>query len=276
MMQPPESPAWPDTPPALWRTGLGFGLFAALYLVMTSIWYVLLPAPADPQGLTLMMLSSFGAALAAVALMMQILHQRSLLTLIGPPVEALRQAFRVGRAVALLLGLVWLMPLPRDLAPIRYMPLGDWAALLPLALPLLAIQVTAEELLFRGYLQSRLSARFRSPLAWALVPSLVFGLLHYQGQAGANGWLFVLSATAFGLAAADLTARSGTLGPALALHFVNNVFAVLLMSLPDGLGGLALYHLPVVASDPALRPFIPIDLATTLVIWLAARLVLRR
>ncbi|QPM91787.1 CPBP family intramembrane glutamic endopeptidase [Pseudooceanicola algae] len=280
-MTPPPARAplpelWTDAPVALWRTGLGFILFALFYVAFSAVWFLAMPQPQDPQGLTLTMLGSFIVAILAVALMMRTLHQRPLVRLIGTPDIALRQGLRCFGAVMLMLGLVWMMPLPRDLTPIRYMSLPDWARLLPLALPLLMIQVSAEELLFRGYLQSRLAARFASPAIWALLPSVLFGALHFQSSAGDNGWLFVLTATVFGLAAADLTRRSGTLGPAIALHLANNIFGVLLLALPDGLGGLALFHLPVASADPALRPFIPIDLATTLVLWLTARLVLRR
>ena len=81
----------------------------------------------------------------------------------------------------------------------------------------------------------------------------------------------------FGILMADLTARAGTLGPAIAVHFVNNIVALLILGSPSGLYGLALYLLPYELSDvTALRPWLLVDCATTLVLWLVARLAIRR
>ena len=76
---------------------------------------------------------------------------------------------------------------------------------------------------------------------------------------------------------ADLTARSGSLGPAIAVHFCNNVSAILVVSLPDDLSGLALYLTPFGMQDTdALAAWLPVDFAMMLVFWLAARLAIRR
>jgi hypothetical protein len=81
----------------------------------------------------------------------------------------------------------------------------------------------------------------------------------------------------FGVLAADLTARAGTLGPAIALHFFNNIIALLFISLPDSLSSLALYVLPYDMSDTdVLRQWLLVDFAVMIVGWLAARLALRR
>ncbi|KAA2312526.1 CPBP family intramembrane metalloprotease [Pseudooceanicola sediminis] len=296
-----HAPHWQDDPAALWRTAAGFGIFTVLYVVLLSLWFIGAAglfglgdptravqtgtpgadaaggdALASGAAATLLFLGSFAAALVALTLMLRLLHGRGLAALIGPWPLAGAQFLRVAGHVALLQAIVWLLPMPADLRPERHLGLAPWVGLLPVALPAILIQIAAEELLFRGYLQSRLSARFANPLVWMVLPSLVFGALHYQGAAGPNGLWFVASATLFALTAADLTARSGTLGPALALHFINNVLAILFIGFGDELGGLALYHLPVEASDPALTPLMPLDLATTAVLWLAARLALRR
>ncbi len=52
------------------------------------------------------------------------------------------------------------------------------------------IQTGAEELVFRGYLQQQLAARFASPLIWMVLPALIFGAVHYDpATAGPNVWL---------------------------------------------------------------------------------------
>ena len=147
--------------------------------------------------------------------------------------------------------------------------------LLPLALLAVLIQTSAEEILFRGYLQQQLAARFRSPVIWMVAPALLFGVLHYRPDAGANGGLIMLWAAGFALAAADLTARAGTLGPAIGLHFMSNASA--LLSAEGTLSGLALFRLQIDMADPvALRPYLLIDATMILIGWLAARLAIRR
>ena len=149
---------------------------------------------------------------------------------------------------------------------------------LPIALLAVLVQSSAEEIIFRGYLQQQLGARFRSPWVWMVVPSVLFALAHYDPQAaGENVWLIVIWAGFFGAAMADLTARAGNLGPAIAVHFVNNALALLVVALPDQLGGAALYLLPFGLSDvEAMRAWMPVDFVTTFVMWLVARLAIRR
>ena len=158
------------------------------------------------------------------------------------------------------------------------LPLGRWTALLPLSLLAVLVQVSAEELLFRGYLQQQLAARFASPLAWMVVPSALFALGHYSPEtAGDNAIWFVLWAGIFGMLMADLTARTGTLGTAIAVHFVNNVIAMLFTAMPDNLSGLALYVMPFATSDAdAVAQWLPVDFAIMVTSWLAVRLALRR
>ncbi len=87
----------------------------------------------------------------------------------------------------------------------------------------------------------------------------------------------MLWATLFGLAAADLTARAGTLGPAIALHLVNNFNAIALAAPEGAFDGLALYTYPFsLASSEALIAWAPIDLMILFCSWLTARLALRR
>ena len=110
------------------------------------------------------------------------------------------------------------------------------------------------------------------------LPALIFGALHFEPSvAGPNAWFLVLSATLFGLAAGDLTARSGTLAPAIALHFFLNFSGLLYVSPGDTLYGLALYTYPFKLSDPTLLPmWMPYDLMILLCAWLTARLSLGR
>jgi hypothetical protein len=75
---------------------------------------------------------------------------------------------------------------------------------------------------------------------------------------------------------ADLTARTGNLGAALAFHFANNAVALLFVGIAGNLDGLALWSLPIDLKDSdAVRPALILDFATMIVSWLLARLSLR-
>lgn len=277
----------------LWRLGLGLGLVAACYLALGYSYFILLAGLVTPQDWPalvqeidtgssargmLAILASFGFIIISLALVVTLLHGRPLATLFGTGRVFAAQSLRVGTALTGFAVLLWVLPEPLLLQPFQNMDYLRWLALLPLSLPLVLVQVTSEELLFRGYAQSQLAARFTNPLVWILLPALAFGALHYDtAAAGSNAWALALGATLFGLAAADLTARSGTLAPAIALHMFVNTTALLYLAPGDRLYGLALYTYPFELSDPSLLPvWLPYDLMILLCAWLTARLSLGR
>ena len=195
-------------------------------------------------------LFSFSALVIAVLLVTRTLHKRGLGSLLGPDPGRVRADFVLAfhvlfPAFALLLILLLVLnPAEPNL------PVGRWLLWLPLSLPLLLLQVAAEEIVFRGYLLQQLAARFRSRWIWLVLPAALFGYLHFNpAENGANAWLVAFNTGLFGLIAADLTARSGNLGAAIALHFVNNLFALLIVALPGDMNGLSLYVAG--ALDPA-------------------------
>jgi hypothetical protein len=108
------------------------------------------------------------------------------------------------------------------------------------------IQTGAEEVLFRGYMQQQLAARFSSPIMWMMLPSAIFAALHYQPEImGDNTWLMMGAVFVFAVLAADLTAVTGNIGAAWAMHFVNNALAILVVATDGPLSGLALYIAPI-------------------------------
>ncbi len=279
--------------PEIWRVLLGAGLIVAVVVALNAALAGVVSTMAPdfwrheitggPMGTTpmsmLLLLLSFGFFTVGAGLAAMALHNRSLLSLIGPLGPALSQ-FRVVMLmlVAVSVAIMILPPYATNLGLEPNLAPGTWVTLLPLSLGALLFQVSAEEILFRGYLQSQLAARFQSPWIWMGVPALLFALGHYMPEeAGENALLITLWAGVFGLMMSDLTARSGTLGPAIAVHFANNITALLFISVTDSMSGLALYVSPAAADDPALiRAWLPVDFASMLVFWLAARLALRR
>ncbi|PYG29233.1 CPBP family intramembrane glutamic endopeptidase [Pelagimonas varians] len=257
------------------------GVFALAQAVMTADGYLAFVAAIERGETafgTLAILILMGGMAAGVLVAVELVHKRSFFGLFGPLGPMLEQFRCVTRAIAGLMALFVVVTLLIDRqGVVAGMPLGTWLMFLPLTLLGLLIQVAAEELVFRGYFQSQLAARFQSPLVWLVVPSAIFALLHYHPEAlGGNAWLAVGWAFAFGLAAADLTARTGTLGPALAMHLVNNFVALGLLSIQGELSGLSLWHLPYGPGDEvALRAQMPSEFLIILIYWLSARLALR-
>ena len=277
--------------PELWRLLLGLGMIAGFTLACNILFggvlrgmgpaaFELVAAQGRTPASMLVLLASFGFLALGTALAALQLHGRGFASLIGPAGPVLRDFWKVARALILLSGALLLLPpwggeemaLRPNIAP------GLWALLLPLSLCALLIQVSAEEILFRGYLQQQLAARFAHPAVWMGVPSALFAFGHYlPAEAGDNAVIIALWSGVFGLLMADLTARAGNLGPAIAVHLVNNASSLLIISLPDTLSGLSLFTVPFSVSDPdAIRTWMPVDFATMLVGWLAARVALRR
>lgn len=264
-------------------------VFLGLSWIYSNAIGILAPASAwGPDGLgveqattpwgVLINLFVFGMLIIALWLAVLLVHDRSLRSLLGPIRLAWRQFLHVLAVLLVLHAGLALLPAPDAMVPVPNLEAAIWLRFLPLALLGLVVQVSAEELAFRGYLQSQLAARYRHPAVWLGLPTALFAALHYTpAQSGENAWIIVIWAGFFGLAAADLTARSGTLGPAIALHLVNNAAAILLVAPMGGFDGLALYSYPFfIDATETLRLWMPIDLMLLLCSWLAARLALRR
>jgi len=234
-------------------------------------------AAIDTPAATLIVLFSFVFMTLAVWAAARLMHKRGLASLIGPLGPALRDFIRVTGAMLVLQGVFFLLPFGKaDM--VANLPLSTWAMLLPLTAIGIFVQTSAEELVFRGYLQQQLAARFASPLVWLLGPSILFGLVHYDpATMGDNTWVVIAWAAIFGLSAADLTARAGNIGPAVGLHFANNFGAMTLVSLDGPLSGLSLFKLPFSGADTEVLPtLLWLDLGAIGVMWLLARLVIRR
>ncbi len=273
--------------PALWRLLIGLVLVAAMLIIGANLLFVVaLWNGADPHTLSagqtpgsmLAVLGGFAFVSLGVIFAARLMQWRSAVSLLGPMPRVLYQFRRTLVFMALLLVVLMVLPPFGMGIPLEpNLPLGQWLHYLPLALICVLIQVEAEELLFRGYLQQTLAARFNARWVWMGLPSALFAYGHYLPQeAGDNAVLIAVWAGIFGLLMADLTARAGSLGPAIAVHFANNIVALLIVGSPSSLGGLALYLLPYEMSDAEqLRPWLMVDFAVMLVSWLTARLAIR-
>lgn len=244
-----------------WRTALGLVLIAVIFIassfgiVFAAARALGLPgwqvARADTPITAAAYFLTFAGFHLGLALVLPLLHRRGYASLFGPTrrLTFSHFAFGAGATFGVAAGLYALMALehlvlPEGVSPplSRNLALAPWLAWLLPALALIFMQTLAEEALFRGYLLQQLRARFRSPLIWAVLPSLAFGALHYDAQTYGplNASAYVVNATVLGTLAAFITLRTGNIAAAAGLHFGNNAMLVLI-GLQGTLDGFSLF-----------------------------------
>lgn len=272
---------------ALWRLGLGITIFAAVILALAagfgliSLFLLGLSETAigdaffggDPSGV-LIGLATFILWWPALWLALRLAHRRGFSQIFGPSGRVSARRFGRGAGIAAILaGGAILTAAALTGAPERSgLPVTDWALFALLALPLIFIQSAAEELVFRGYLLQTLGARFGHILAWGVIPSVLFGVLHWSPAGGAlDGILTVLITGLSGFAFAVITARSGDLSLAMGLHFGLNAVTLIFAAPAGPLDGIALTRW----TGPQ-TPLLALDLAILLAVLAAAALWARR
>lgn len=278
----------------IWRVIVGCLLGTVIYYIstlyflslvagtqgMSTVEYIACLTEIISPSTTAITLFSFVFMMLPVFLITETLHKRRWHTLFAPWRMELKVFIAVTSAL-LTLGLaIELLP-PWTYSLLEWNPnlgFARWVVLLPVALLAVLIQTGAEELVFRGYLQSQLAARFNSPWVWMVIPSAIFGYLHYDPATWGDGAIWpVLWAFVFGLCAADVVARSGTLAAGIAFHFVNNLYPLVWAGIPDYLSGFALFHLPWTSKEMLeANPMLLTDFLFVVCSWLMIRLVLRR
>lgn len=281
--------------PQLWRLVLGTGLALVLWMGSSALivgaaagivgatqgpmavmpWLAGLATPAQP-GQVILLLSTFGGLFVGAMVAAAALHFRGPGSLFGPWDQWLRGFLTALAVIFPIYGLLVALSFLGG-APEPNLEFGRWALLLPVGLVLLFIQTGAEELFFRGYLQQQLAVRFTSRAIWMWGPALIFALLHFNPDAGPNLPLVLLAALTFGLVAADLTERTGSLGAAMGLHFGNNFFGLFIVAVADTITGLALFVSPVELGEAGIQSLsMAGSVLIMLLVWaITARLVSR-
>ncbi|OUS07520.1 hypothetical protein A9Q96_06320 [Rhodobacterales bacterium 52_120_T64] len=279
----------------IWRTILGLALVFALFLLTTlslGIGTAFLGEYIQPglgQNLmreveegrtifaTVASLALIATMIPALWLVLRFLHKRSLHTLLGPTGNINWRLWRGAASIILALAAIDATTTFFAAELIQQMPLARWLTWLVPALILLFLQTTAEELVFRGYLQQQLAARFKSRWIWWLLPSVLFGLAHFNPTLfGGNAWIVVAITTLTGLILADVTARFGSLSPAMGLHFANNLVVMLFMNSPGQLSGMSFYLYDIDLQSPQLKTAMLISLASMLFGYGIFMLIMRR
>lgn len=267
--------------PELWRLFLGlltilFGyaggvailavlLFAAVGPLEFFGWVRRVQSPTEPVPTLLLLATFYGMALGAI-LAAGACHFRGPGSLFGPRGETLR-GFLTACVVALPLYLGLTAFGAYFDAPLPNLAWADWLGWLPYALPLILVQVSAEELIFRGYLPQQLAVRFRAPWIWFGLPAAIFAALHVNPAVPLQSNAVVIaSAFLFALIATDLTRRTGSLGAAIGLHFVNNATGLLTISVSGTITGLSRWVTPDDIATVGLGAA-ALDLAFFVVLW---------
>jgi membrane protease YdiL (CAAX protease family) len=243
------------SPPRLWTVFVAyavafvaiviFSLFAAQ--ILKSI-YPDLPDPALFEGLRGLIAGGLASSLAL--LFTVALFNRPL----EPVLLRLVPGWETGRALAVMI--VGMLALGQCLDSFTMLAgLGDRGALAAirgalaqadapeLFLAVLVIGVvagSAEELFFRGYMQTRLGQRM-PPVAAVLVTSAAFGLMHLE-------WIHALLAFVIGLYLGWITEVAGSALPAIACHVINNTLFTVLAALVGTVGGVGLNAVLLLAS----------------------------
>jgi len=215
----------------------GLGIRESLGAMQTFI------ESSSPASVTFQ-LATFIGIWPAIWLALKFLHRQSFGTLFSP--ESGIRWGDFGRGIALAAGF-WCVSMLIGSAiaglPERTdLPLATWAAALaPLAV-MVFLQASAEEMIFRGYILQQLAARWRTPLIWGVLPALLFGLAHYSsGSKLGVGWEYVAVTLLFGLSAAALVWRTGSLAAAMGLHTGMNVISLSATGLEGVVEGTQLY-----------------------------------
>lgn len=282
--------------PQVWRLCAAILVIAAVYILFTLLVFFCVGVIQQTTGIDfqlkgvsaakfdtpyamMALLATFGGVTLGVMLAVRWLHKRGFMSVLGGDVQVTwQQVLKTTHIIVPLFALFLILNVLFN-PPISRIGFFQWATWLPLAMPLLLIQTSAEEIFFRGYLMQQLAARFSSRWVWMVLPSAVFGLMHYNpSELGSNVWLVVIDTAIVGIIAADLTARCGTLGPAITFHFFNNFFAMILLSVNGSMTGLALYVTPYSAANTkTLGTLLIVDIVFNLVGYLIyARIMTRR
>jgi hypothetical protein len=172
------------------------------------------------------MLASW-AFLAGIFLAIRFIHLRKFLSLVTPlrklDWKRLFQGFVVWFVLAAMVAIVESL-----FHPGRYVLTLDLGAYIPfvlLAVILLPIQTSAEELFFRGYLLQTLGLRIRNIWILSAISGIVFMLPHLLNpEARLNFILMGLYYFCIGATMAFITLKDGRLELALGLHAANNLF----------------------------------------------------
>jgi membrane protease YdiL (CAAX protease family) len=216
-----------------WRYLIAIILILWFWLIMGSVPYLavlLLRLETDPLWNFTGLMATYWFLLIGLWAAVRLVHQRRFRTLITPARridwKRVLQGFGVWFGLSALTTLADYLVRP-DFYTYTFQP-SKWLPFALLALVLVPLQTSSEELLFRGYLVQWLGRILHTKVALVLLSGFFFALPHFvnpEMQAG-----FTLMAAYYFLTGAFLawiTLMDNKLELALGVHAANNLFAAL-------------------------------------------------
>ena len=175
-------------------------------------------------------MSSFIPLLVTTLLAVRFIHLRPLRTLITAEPHIRWRKFFAGAGLWLLIAAL-ISIVEALLYPGRYVltfQAGTLISFAVLALILIPIQTSAEELLFRGYLLQWMGLRLKNPWVLAVLNGALFFLPHFANpEMATNSILIGLGYFVMGFFLTFITLRDNGVELALGMHAGNNLFTAL-------------------------------------------------
>ena len=247
----------------IWRICLGLFLIAIIYASSSFGWFIALDRMAQirleglgstPADLAALLFSFFFIWLG-IALVCRWLHRHPLHALYGRSYKINWQHFLIGAGLAFATAIIseisisiisWHFFDPSSQANPNITATLWLRWVIPISV-LVFVQIGAEEMLFRGYLLQHIRAR-GGRFWWSIfLPSLLFGMLHFDFPIfGVNAFFYMLHTSVAGMILCLVTLKTGNLGAALGLHFGVNAL-MLIFGLEGHLDGMSLF---VIQLDP--------------------------
>jgi membrane protease YdiL (CAAX protease family) len=173
---------------------------------------------------------TFFPFIAATLLAVRFIHARSLKTLVTAAPRIRWMRLLTGAGVWFVLAALVAIT-EASLYPGRYVLTFQPAVLAVYAIVaviLIPIQTSAEELFFRGYLLQWMGLRLKNKLLLSFINGALFFLPHIANpEMSVNGVLMGLGYFAFGFFAALITLQDNGMELALGMHAANNLFSAL-------------------------------------------------
>jgi membrane protease YdiL (CAAX protease family) len=222
---------------AWWRYAVGIALTLLIWIVGTAfLTYPFLDDP-DSLGTFAVSLLSFALLLFGVWLATALLHRRPFGSLIGPLGRLNWQRLLLGAAIWS--SLLILATLGNVIFfGVRYSFNTEffqhWPYVL-VALVLIPLQTSAEEVFFRGYLLQACGRLTKNWLVLSLINGVLFTLPHLANtEAEMNFPLAIADWFLVGAGYALITLRSGSLDYVLGMHAINNLLLTIIVGYEGG------------------------------------------
>ncbi|QZL01257.1 CPBP family intramembrane metalloprotease [Flavobacterium psychrophilum] len=187
----------------------------------------------DKNFTLFLLLFSFLVALYAIYLVLKFLHKQSLLDIITfrKKIDWKRIffAFSIWGIFQIITTIISYYTAPEDFV-LNFKPL-QFAILAVIAIVMIPIQTSVEELIFRGYLMQGFGLLAKNRWFPLLMTSLIFGLLHLGNPEVAKmGYITMVYYISTGLFLGILVLMDDGLELSLGFHAANNLFTALLVT----------------------------------------------